>query len=214
MSYGVLAAIPAVEEAKRESTPRVILFSGHRIDVEGREKPRFPRDKEAEARALILEEVQERKEKAKGRPLLGIAGCASGGDILFHETCQELGITTEVYLALPKRAYVRASVTDGGDDWAERFWLICGRCKVHVMTDSPRLPPWLRTKKDYGIWQRSNLWMLYAALARSGSDLTLIALWDGKPGDGPGGTDDMVRIVEERGAVSIHIDARQLIEGT
>jgi hypothetical protein len=50
--------------------------------------------------------------------VLGIAGAADGGDILFHEVCDELGIESEVCLALPAPEYVHTSVQDL---WTERF---------------------------------------------------------------------------------------------
>ena len=46
------------------------------------------------------------------------------------------------------------------------------------------LPKWLQHNPDYGLWQRSNLWMLYNALALGGSETALIALRDGAGGDG------------------------------
>ena len=52
--------------------------------------------------------------------------------------------------------------------------------------------------------------MLSNALAIGEGDTTLIALGDGKGGDGPGGTEHMAQSVEERGARAIVLDTRQL----
>jgi hypothetical protein len=41
--------------------------------------------------------------------------------------------------------------------------------------------------------------------------VTLIVLWDGKGGDGPGGTADMVRLAESRGVRVVRLDATRLI---
>ena len=42
-----------------------------------------------------------------------MAGDASGGDLLFHEVCQELDIESRLYLAIPGNDYiVDARVTD------------------------------------------------------------------------------------------------------
>ena len=38
------------------------------------------------------------------------------------------------------------------------------------------------------------------ALLRPNADVTLLALWNGKAGDGPGGTQDMVTLAKEHGA--------------
>ena len=43
---------------------------------------------------------------------------------------------------------------------------------------------------DYSIWRRDDLWTLHNALAYGGKDVTLIALWNGRTGDGPGRTKD------------------------
>ena len=89
------------------------MFTGHRIDAKGREKPRFPGAKEDNARAMIAKAVSAEKEKSNGK-LVGISGCASGGDILFHEVCKELNIPMTVFLTLPKNDYLKASVADAG----------------------------------------------------------------------------------------------------
>ena len=172
------------QKEEAPAAPRVILFTGHRIDAPGRQKPRFPAAKENQARSMILEAVSREKDKAPGK-LLGISGAASGGDILFHEICEELQIPSQMYLVLPKNEYIKASVADGGPGWVERFKRLLEKKPPEVLSDSGELPRWLRTKKDYSIWQRSNLWMLHSALAISNDSLTLIALWNGEVGDGP-----------------------------
>jgi hypothetical protein len=200
-----IACEPAAE------TPRVILFTGHRIDARDRPSPRFPAGKETQAREMIIAAVMKEKEIAGGN-LLGIAGGASGGDILFHEACEKLGVPSQMYLVLPKAAYIKSSVAEGGSDWIGRFNRLCDRLKPKVLADSEQLPRWLRAKKDYSIWQRSNLWMLHNALFISRDHLTLIALWNGAAGDGPGGTADMVRRAQDRGARFIHLDAMRLLD--
>ncbi len=69
---------------------------------------------------MIFDAVAKEKEKASGK-LMGLTGGASGGDILFHEVCEELNIPSQMYLVLPKSEYIKASVADGGPDWIERF---------------------------------------------------------------------------------------------
>ena len=195
----------------QEAPPHVILFTGHRIDAPGRSTARFPAAKEKQARAMILEAVAKEKEKANGK-VMGLTGGASGGDILFHEVCEELNIPSQMYLVLPRNEYIRASVADSGPDWVERFNRLYNHLKPKLLSDSERLPRWLRAKKDYNIWQRSNLWMLHNALAVSQDHLTLIALWNGASGDGPGGTEDMVVRAKDRGASFIHLDTTKLLD--
>jgi hypothetical protein len=199
------------EQESLQTPPRVILFTGHRIDAPNRPTPRFPAAKEAEARAMIHEAVTKIKANADEK-LFGITGGASGGDILFHEVCEELNIPSQMYLVLPRNEYVKASVADSGPGWIERFNRLCSKLKPKILSHADRLPRWLRAKKDYNIWQRSNLWMLHSALYISQEHLTLVALWNGASGDAPGGTEDMVKRAMDRGATFIHLDARKLID--
>jgi hypothetical protein len=195
----------------RETPPRVILFTGHRIDAPGRSSPRFPAAKEKQARAMILDAVTKEKEETNDK-LMGLTGGASGGDILFHEVCEELNIPSQMYLVLPKSEYIKVSVADSGPNWVERFNRLYEKLQAKVLSDSDRLPRWLRAKKNYDIWQRSNLWMLHNALSISQDRITLIALWNGATGDGPGGTEDMVERAKDRGARFIHLDTGKLLE--
>jgi hypothetical protein len=209
---GVDNIAPVAQCVRTQAAPaHVLLFTGHRIDSPDRKAPRFPAAKEQHARAMIFEAVRTEKAKAKGA-VFGIAGGACGGDILFHEICEALEIPSQMYLVLPKNDYIRVSVADGGPDWVERFNRLYDKTKPKILSDSDRLPRWLRTKKDYNIWQRSNLWMLHNALFISQDHLSLIALWNGATGDGPGGTEDMVERAKDRGATFIHLDARKLLE--
>jgi hypothetical protein len=57
--------------------------------------------------------------------LIGIAGGACGGDILFHEVCEELKIPTRLFLAVTKEHFVVESVRRGGPAWVERFNRLC-----------------------------------------------------------------------------------------
>lgn len=228
---GVLAAnvTPALDFVGRPKTSddggqgrkRVLIFTGHMIDAPGRERPRFPADKEPPARQKIKEAVEAEMQSGDGVSF-GIAGGASGGDILFHEVCEELGVPTQLYLAIPSHLYVKKSVASAGPEWVERFRRLHTRLEderaVRVLSEleeepadkAEYLPAWLRSKPDYDIWQRTNLWMLHNALAAGGDDcVTLIALWDEKPtGDGPGGTSHLVAKAEGRGAKTVIIDTK------
>ena len=179
---------------------RTLLFTGHMVDAQDRTTPRFPPtpEAEAEARRIIREAIQHERSLEDGA-LVGIAGGAAGGDILFHEICQELEIPTQLFLALPAADFSRESVQHGGPQWVERFQRLCQRVPPRVLSDTPLQPIWLRGKKEYGIWQRNNLWMLFNALALDAERLTLLALWDKGAADGPGGTEDLVTQVEQRG---------------
>lgn len=206
---GVLA--PEGHATASAAPPHVILFTGHQVDAPGRARPRFPPEKEPLAKAAIRAAVEQ--ELAAHGSAVGFAGAASGGDILFHEVCAELGVPTRLYLALPSEAYAAASVAPAGGDWVARFYAIASRFPTAPILSRTRdLPGWLRHLGDYSIWQRNNLWVLNEALAWSGGagNLTLIALWNGEKGDGPGGTADMIRVARERGAAVRILDSNAL----
>jgi tetratricopeptide (TPR) repeat protein len=217
----VEGALPVPSPPRR----RVLIFAGHMIDAPGRRSPRFPADKEQVAREKIREAV-EREMAAGAGVACGYAGGASGGDLLFQEVCDELGIETRLYLAIQPQQYVVSSVEPSGGEWVRRFWKLYNarqaRGQVRVLNEeaevndeSEHLPAWLRPKEDYGIWQRNNLWMLFNALDEAcdpksdDPNITLIALWDGEAGDGAGGTGDLVDKVKKLGARFDIIDTKK-----
>jgi hypothetical protein len=176
----------------------VIVFSGHLLDAPGRAKPRFPADRVDAVRAAIKAQIERERASADG-PVEGVAGGGSGSDILFHEVCAELGIPTTLLLALPPDRYLVESVQDAGADWVERFWDLCRAHPPRVLGDSDQLPPWLSNIRGYSIWQRNNLWTLATGLSKDRAEVTLMLVWDGQPGDGPGGTADMAQLARARG---------------
>jgi hypothetical protein len=202
------------EPAAAPAAPRTrtIVFSGHRIDEPGRGQPRFPASAEARATAMIRAALEEEKRRAGTSPIIGIAGGASGGDIIFHEQCADLGIATQLLLALPRDPFGAASVADAGPAWMDRYRALVGRLDVKILSQSEELPDWLAVRDDYSIWQRNNRWILHSATSRKDSDVSLIVLWDGKGGDGPGGTQDMVRLGQARGVRFVRLDATKLLE--
>lgn len=202
---------------------RILLFTGHRVDTPDRPTPRFPPRSEARAREMIrgavAAELARSAREADGGtagapPVRGISGAASGGDILFLEVCREMGIPCEVHLALPRDRYVERSVADT-PGWVERFDRLLAVLPVRVLAEDDELPRWIRGggRSEASIWQRSNLRMLADALdaAHDAAHLTLIALWNGRQGDGPGGTRDMIGIARERGARTVILDAKELL---
>jgi len=215
------AAMAVVDELERGLPPdpqvsgpaRVIVFTGHRIDQPGRKPPRFPREAEGEARRMIAKAVAAERSKAAGE-VVGIAGGANGGDTLFHEVCAEQGIKTQLFIVGSRDAYARESVQDGGPQWVERFDRLHAALPVMVLGNSQgtvALPRWLKPAKNYSIWERNNRWILNNALVHGASRVTLVALWNERiVPDGPGGTQDMVKTAEERGAKVVRLNAEPL----
>lgn len=204
--------VPPEEPPQPKPRTRVVVFSGHRLDAPGRAEPRFPPESVDRAGEMIRQAILEEKRLAGEGPIEGIAGGASGGDTLFHEICAEAGIPATLMLALPQNEFCAASVADAGPEWVERFRALTRRLNVKVLSESDALPAWLAPRNDYGIWQRNNLWTLHTALSRSETDVSLIVLWDGKGGDGPGGTADMVKLADSRGVRIVRLPASSLTE--
>ena len=203
---------PKIDQANRAEAPapHVILFTGHRIDAPGRKTPRFPAAKEPVARECIKTAIVERLAQISGSAPRGLAGAANGGDILFLEVCAELGIPTDLYLALPPDPFGEASVKDSVPAWERRYEdLVAKHPGFRTLSESRELPAWLREKPDYDLWKRNNLWMLRNAIAIAGRNITLIALWNCEGGDGAGGTEDMVNEVKKLGARTIIIDTKK-----
>jgi hypothetical protein len=128
--------------------------------------------------------------------VLGIAGAADGGDILFHEVCAELGIESEVCLARPAAEYVQTSVQAS---WTERFYSLL---RTHAAVTLEAGPG--------DVWLRDHEWQLRRARERRPRRTILVALLEPGDEDIPGGTSGMVRMAQERGVEVIRLDARQI----
>ena len=202
LSETTTAALSAFEEMHTEKKNNVyhLLFTGHMIDSPDRKEPRFPPAREEEIREKIKQAVKTEITNIHTHKIIGIAGGACGGDILFHEVCHELGIRTELYLAIPPEQFVAESVQFAGSNWIDRFYKLYNTLEHHVLSQTKELPNWLKKKEDYSIWERNNLWMLYDSLVCGGADMSLIAVWNGKGGDGDGGTEHMINAAKSRGA--------------
>lgn len=222
LEKNVSAALSAVEsELQGREVPStrpdvVVIFSGHRLDSESRVEnglsARFPARAEPQAKKLIREKLRQLQQAANGE-IVAYAGAASGGDILFHEACIQLDIPSTVLLAGPPSEYVVASVQDSGGDWVQRFNELIRLCPVLQLTADLKLPRWLRGIPDFNLWQHNNIWTLNQALIHGDEKVVLVALWDHSPGDGKGGTADMIQELRRRGGRCEILDARGLLSG-
>lgn len=177
-----------------------ILFTGHMVDLPGRATPRFPQSAEPAAWHAIRGAVEELRLQAKGR-VLGIASGARGGDLLFLEACRLLGIERRMVLPFPPEMFVETSVAGvPNSQWEARFW-----DNWSSLPDSEKevlLP--VKDERGYELCNRRML-ALSRELAMS---QRLIALWDGKSGDGPGGTAEFKQAV---GGEAVVIDMNAVI---
>ena len=158
-----------------------LAFTGHMTDLPDRKEPRFPPSIEGAARTAIGAELD--RQKARG-VAGGFASGARGGDILFHEECRKRGIATTIVLPFTPDEFVKASVEGDEDgDWPRRFRRLWDETPAQR-----RLVLGLPATDDAFAICNARL----LELARRQGPVHLIALWDGKGGDGPGGTADMV----------------------
>jgi class 3 adenylate cyclase len=117
----------------------------------------------------------------------GYASAACGADILFDEVMLEAG--GEVHIVLPheRELFIKNSVDlDGRGDWVPRFEKILAKA---VETQE------LSSGDDRASLEFANLTLLGLAKLRAQqleTRLVPLAVWDGRPGDGPGGTADCV----------------------
>ena len=218
---GATAALQAIDEmlAGVGASPpraRVVLFTGHMVDPPTRAKDamRFPPTERAEASARrLIRDALAAEARLEGGVSLAIAGGACGSDVLFHEACLDCGVRSQLYLALPQRPFLAASVQRGGPQWVARYEALCARLDTRVLQDSEALPDWLVDKTGYDVWQRNNLWMMFNAIAADARNLTLIALYNAeREADGPGGTGHLVDTAKAWGFKAIVLDARTLLD--
>ncbi len=191
-----------------------LVFAGHMIDVPGRAQPRFPADQEDRAKAAIIQAIRDIDEAARERQerTIGMAGASDGGDLLFHEACHELGIETRVFLPVPELAYRATAISGQASRWADRYHAALRNAqRVLTLARTEALPGWLLTRSGYSVWQRNNRWILNHAWAITADNrVTVLALWNGEVGDGPGGVADMVATAQDRGAEVVTLDTVSL----
>lgn len=192
---------------------RSLVFSGHMIDAPDRIRPRFPASQEHTAKERIKQAIRGILERdaatRKHTTLVGMAGASDGGDLLFHEACADLGVDTQVFLPVPELTYRATAMSGQPSRWTERYHAALRNAReVHTLARADLLPGWLQSKTDYSIWQRNNRWILHHAWATTTADLvTVLALWNGEPGDGPGGVADMVAAAQASGAEVITLES-------
>lgn len=199
----------ALPEESRRPFAHALLFTGHMIDRPNRRHARFPAWAEGRAREAIHAAIAALEWTQPGTTV-ALAGGASGGDLLFHECCRELGMATRVLLALPRDEFEANSVAPAGPGWVTRFHALLEDADpaIDVMQESDGL---LEGATD-NIWQRANLWMIEEA-GRLAPERALLALWDGKLGDGPGGTEHFLRAAARCGIRTLPvIEMRALLQ--
>ena len=188
---------------------RVILFSGHMIDAPGRTEPRFPPALAPAAAAHIAAAL----DRLEAGPLdLGLTPGAAGGDLLFAEAAQARALPLLFLQPFGEDEFIARSVrpVSEGEQWVARYRTVAAR-----LASPPRaMPPAAAVAEAAdNPFERCNRWLLDTALACGGDRVWLLCLWDGRRGDGAGGTAHMVGEVQRHHGHVIHIDCRRLWQG-
>lgn len=164
--------------------PRVVLFSGHMIDRPGRAQLRFPPRLEPAVYRAIHAWLE------RNRGLIGFSSAACGADLLFLEAIRALGGETHVVLPYHQDEFIADSVEIGvAGDWRDRFERQLAASRV-VYASSSR-PLHGGVAYDYANHLVHGLGLVRARELET--SIESLAVWDGQPGDGLGGTASAVR---------------------
>ncbi|MDB6027924.1 MAG: uncharacterized protein JWM68_4147 [Verrucomicrobiales bacterium] len=172
--------------------PRIVVCSGHMFDRIGRAQPRFPHALEERVRQEI------RRKLAQMEAQVGFSSLACGTDMLFAEALLERGGEVNIVLPFSKSDFKKASVDFLPDTTlAERFEsILANAATVTVLNE-------FGEAKDGAAYEYCNQALKGLALLKGqflGIDVMPLAIWDGRKGDGRGGTQNFVEYWEKRGS--------------
>lgn len=206
----VAAAIAVFDQELARLTPqwqpkRVFLFSGHMIDKPDRAEARFPPAMEPLVKQAITQKLDE---LAIASEDFAISSAACGGDLLFVEACIARGVQVEMRIPFDEPSFLQKSVSFAGESWQQRFRAAKNNPLAKLVFMPERLGP---VPDHLNAYMRNNRWMLYAALAYGPEKVRFVSLWDGKKGDGPGGTEDMVNTVRNYSGEAHILDATKML---
>ena len=160
--------------------PRVAVFAGHLIDRPDRFPPRFPAAFEENVRRALTDTL---RRHSIG---FGYSSAGNGGDILFLEALHEIGAEQVVVLPYNREQFLQDSVDFvPGANWAIRYRAALDRA-AQVTTASEQRMLSGAMSYEYGFQLLDGMAAVRAE--ELDAELRCIAVWDGKSGDGPGGT--------------------------
>jgi hypothetical protein len=116
-----------------------------------------------------------------------ISGGARGADIIAAEEAHARRARVVLCLAMPPAEFERRSVDLPGTDWSGRFRSLTNVSQMRLISEEVDDVP-----AGDEVFACVNDWMLDIARLLDPHPYALI-VWDGKEGDGPGGTSDLVR---------------------
>jgi class 3 adenylate cyclase/tetratricopeptide (TPR) repeat protein len=183
--------------------PSVVVFTGHMFDRPDREIPRFP----PQVEDAVKNAIRQRLEKLNAG--FGYASAACGSDILFHEVILERKGESHVVLPYEKQFFIEDSVDIGGNpEWVTRCNAVMARA-IEVQEASKRSQICGRVSYVFANLMLHGLASVHADQLET--KLVPIAVWDGKPGDGPDGTAGTVERWQSLGLGVEIIDLREIL---
>ena len=160
--------------------PSVVVFTGHRVDQPDRLVPRFP----AQLEAAVKHEIQKRIEQLNAN--FGYASAANGSDILFLEAMLERDAEIHVVLPFERDQFMREILQAAdGNNWAARYERVLSEA-VEVQEASKRSQMCGQVSYEFANLMLHGLANVHAQQLET--KLRPLAVWDGRPGDGPDGT--------------------------
>ena len=163
--------------------PRIGLFTGHMLDRPDRPAPRFPAALEEAVRGEIEASLERRDVQ------IGYSSLACGGDMLFAESVLKRGGEVHIFLPFDIETFIEHSVRlVPQEGLVERFHrLLDSAASVRILNEHG-------DPDDGAGYDFCNRVIAGAAILKSrflGMDIAPILLWDGKRGDGGGGTESV-----------------------
>lgn len=178
------------------SFPSVVAFCGHMIDAPGRAQPRFPAEREPQVREAIRVYLD------RVNAGFGYSSAASGSDLIFCECLLDREARVNLVLPCAVDDFKRQSVSPAGPGWEKRFHHVLANANTAMFAN----PPEFRFSSEasetaVGFTFANRIVTGMAALQAKALDLQLntLAVWNGLPGDGMGGTATVVADWRRRG---------------
>jgi len=183
--------------------PSVFVFAGHMIDRPQRSQPRFPPQLEP----LVGDAIHAQLESLDAR--LGYCSAANGSDILFAEALLARGGEVRIVLPFAREEFIRDSVLPAGAEWVKRFDQVIERATEVIVVSQ-------RQQGDRSLAYEYSNQILYGLAQMRASQLettlTPLAVWNGSPGDGRGGTATMVKYWQNQGHQVHIVDLKTLLK--
>ena len=153
------------------------------VDRVSRPTPRFPPQMERPVARALQNEID------KLKPGFGFSSAACGADILFLEAMVERHAENSVVLPYAKDTFVRDSVDFvPNSNWRQRFDRVLEGSRV--ITASPEKLE--IGGVSYAFCNQLTLGMAKIRAGQLDTRLVPLAVWDGMPGDGSGGTASII----------------------